>query len=61
MRNALIRLLLFLLRGGAEGMVFVTVYVSLIVAGRRTIEEVPANIRDDVRTDLEALGYDFES
>lgn len=58
MRNALIRLLLFLLRGGAD-MVFVTVYVSLIVAGRRTIDEVPTNIRDDVRADLEALGYDF--
>lgn len=59
MRDMLIRLLLFLLRGGAEGMIFVTVYVSLIVAGRRKIEEVPANIREDVRADLEALGYDF--
>ncbi|WP_253074919.1 CD1375 family protein [Paenibacillus sp. JJ-223] len=38
--------------------VFVTIYVSLIVAGRRTIEQVPANIREDVNADLTALGYE---
>ncbi|AWB45313.1 hypothetical protein DCC85_14485 [Paenibacillus sp. CAA11] len=45
-----------LLKGGELFMqVFVTIYVSLIVAGRRTIEQVPANLRDAVKTDLDAL------
>lgn len=39
--------------------IFVTLYVALIVAGRRTIDQVPAQYRDAVRADLEALGYDF--
>ncbi|WP_336761716.1 CD1375 family protein [Paenibacillus sp. USHLN196] len=38
--------------------VFVTIYVSLIVAGRRTLEQVPVNIREDVKDDLVALGYE---
>lgn len=58
MINLLVRILLFL--GGGEKMqVFVTVYVTLILAGRRTIDEVPENIREEVRADLEALDYDF--
>ncbi|CAH1216165.1 hypothetical protein PAECIP111890_04367 [Paenibacillus sp. JJ-223] len=62
MLNILVRLFLFLflfLKGGEQLMqVFVTIYVSLIVAGRRTIEQVPANIREDVNADLTALGYE---
>ncbi|CAM3029890.1 CD1375 family protein [Paenibacillus taichungensis] len=38
--------------------VFVTIYVSLIVAGRRTVDQVLANIREDVKADLVALGYE---
>lgn len=58
MLNILVRLL-FLLKGGEQLMqVFVTIYVSLIVAGRRTLEQVPANIREDVKADLTALGYE---
>lgn len=58
MLNLLMRFILFL-GGGVSRQVFVTVYVSLILAGRRTINEVPGNISNDVRVDLEALGYDF--
>ncbi|MFH5185708.1 CD1375 family protein [Paenibacillus sp. TAB 01] len=36
----------------------VTVTVALIIAGRRTFDQVPASIRDDVRADLLALGLD---
>ena len=36
----------------------VAVYVALIVAGRRTIDNVPAKLRDAVLADLEALGLD---
>lgn len=58
MFNILVRLLLFL-KGGEQLMqVFVTIYVSLIVAGRRTVDQVPANIREDVKADLVALGYE---
>ena len=56
MLNILVKLLLYL-GGGVSMQVFVTVYVSLILAGRRTIDEVPSNIRADVIADLEALGY----
>lgn len=59
MINLLIRLFLLLSGGGATMQVFVTTYVSLILAGRRTIDQVPANIREDVRADLIALGFEF--
>ncbi len=36
----------------------VDLYVALIVAGRRTIEQVPAKYKDAVLTDLKALGVD---
>lgn len=36
----------------------VAVYVALIVAGRRTIDNVPVKLRDAVLADLEALGLD---
>lgn len=58
MFNILVRLLLFLKVGEQLMQVFVTIYVSLIVAGRRTVDQVPANIREDVKADLVALGYE---
>ncbi|MGN7402722.1 CD1375 family protein [Cytobacillus praedii] len=39
-------------------MIFVTIFVSLIVAGRRTIEDVPKDLKVDVTTDLNAMGLD---
>lgn len=36
----------------------VTIYVALIVAGRRTIDRVPKALRDAVLADLAALGLD---
>lgn len=57
MLDILFRLFLFLKGGEKQMQVFVTIYVSLIVAGRRTIDQVPAQHRDDVLADLEALGY----
>jgi hypothetical protein len=43
---------------GGNRMIFVTIFVSLIVGGRRTIEDVPPNIKEDVLADLELLGLD---
>ena len=48
---------LYLLFGGNK-MIFVTIFVSLIVAGRRTIEDVPSNLKDGCLADLEAMGLD---
>lgn len=55
--NLLSRLALALavLRGG-DTVIMVDVYVALIVAGRRTLEQVPATIRDQVAAELTALG-----
>ena len=36
----------------------IDLYVALIIAGRRTIDQVPARYRDAVIADLEALGLD---
>lgn len=36
----------------------VDLYVALIIAGRRTIDQVPAKFREAVITDLSALGPD---
>lgn len=51
-----LRLLLFLTRGGESLMAIVTVYVTLIIAGRRTFEQVPASLQDAVESDLLAQG-----
>jgi len=51
--NIIIRLLLFLLRGGEKTMV--TVYVTLIIKGAKTFEQVPANLKPAVKTELAAL------
>ncbi|WP_162985606.1 CD1375 family protein [Virgibacillus halodenitrificans] len=39
-------------------MIFVTIFVSLIVAERRNINDVPSNLKDAVLLDLEAMGLD---
>ncbi len=38
----------------------VTVYVTLIIGGRRTFEEVPNNLKQGVEAELKALGLDKE-
>ena len=54
----MIRIGLLLLKLG--GMDMVTVYVALIVAGRRKLESVPIKLRDAVASELDALGIDGE-
>ena len=39
-------------------MAIVSVYVTLIIAGRRKITQVPKNLQAAVRADLEAMGLD---
>ncbi|MED1855979.1 CD1375 family protein [Brevibacillus reuszeri] len=34
----------------------VTVCVSLIINGRRTFNQIPVNLQDDVKADLKAMG-----
>ncbi|MEF2247756.1 CD1375 family protein [Paenibacillus sp. IITD108] len=41
-------------------MAIVTVYVTLIIAGRRTYDQVPANLQADVQADLEAQGLGID-
>jgi hypothetical protein len=36
----------------------VDMYVALIIAGRRTLEQVPTTFKSQVETDLIALGLD---
>lgn len=36
----------------------IALYVALIINNRRTFEQVPANLRAEVKADLEALGLD---
>lgn len=50
-----IRLAILTLKGGAD---MVAVYIALILAGRRTIGQVPATIRADVQAELIVLGLD---
>jgi len=38
----------------------IELYVTLIIAGRRTISQVPAKLRDAVLAELEVRGYDGE-
>jgi hypothetical protein len=40
------------------GITLVDLYVALIIAGRRTITQVPDRYREAVRADLLALGLD---
>lgn len=39
-------------------MAIVSVYVTLIVAGRRKFTQVPKNLQPAVKADLEAMGLD---
>ena len=48
---------IYLLLGG-DKMIFVTIFVSLIVAGRRTIKDTPSNLREACLVDLNAMGLD---
>lgn len=41
-----------------EDHTMVDIYVALIVAGRRTIDRVPARFKQEVLADLAALGLD---
>lgn len=53
--NMLLRLL-FLWGGGDTHMAIVTVYVTLIIAGRRTFAQVPGSLQPAVEVELSALG-----
>jgi len=48
---------IYLMLGG-DKMIFVTIFVSLISGGRRTIDQVPSNLKDAVLADLNAMGLD---
>lgn len=37
----------------------VNLFAKLIIDGRRTIDDVPAKIKDDVIARLKELGYEF--
>lgn len=39
-------------------MAMVTIYITLIVAGRRTFAQVPKALKEAVKADLEAMGLD---
>lgn len=39
-------------------MAMVTIYITLIVAGRRTFAQVPKTLKEAVKADLEAMGLD---
>ena len=51
----MLRYITRILLGGIE---MVDLYVALIVAGRRTIDGVPARYKEAVKIDLAALGLD---
>ena len=40
--------------------IMVQVYVDLIIKGKKTIDDVPERIREQVRKALEDQGYDVE-
>lgn len=43
---------------GGNNYEMVALYVALIIAGRRTFNQVPAKFKAAVKADLEALGLD---
>ncbi|MFB9327009.1 CD1375 family protein [Paenibacillus aurantiacus] len=49
-------LLLLILKMGGITMAIIDVYVTLIIAGRRTFVQVPASLKPAVKTELEAMG-----
>lgn len=48
--------LAFLLIFEADDRMLVVVYVTLVIAGRRTFEAVPANLKPGVEAELAAMG-----
>ena len=55
----MINMLLWLLRifgGGGVRMALVDVYVALIIAGRRSFDQVPVTLKPYVEAELAALG-----
>lgn len=54
-----LKIILYLLKGGRKSMqALIDVYVALIVAKRRNIDQVPEHMRPAVLADLNALGLD---
>ena len=53
-KQALIWIALVLLRGGGADMV--VVYVTLVIYGRRKFEQVPGNLQEAVKAELESMG-----
>lgn len=51
----MLRLFLYLIFGG-DRMAIVTVYVTLILAGRRTFAQVPTTLQPAVEADLASMG-----
>lgn len=51
----MLRILILHWIGGID---MIDLYVALIVAGRRTIDQVPSKFKDSVVADLTALGLD---
>lgn len=51
----LFRFIIKLLLGGDD---MVSVYVALIINGRRTFDSISSKLKDAVKADLEALGLD---
>lgn len=47
---------MLIVKGGKETMV--DLYCALIIAGRRTIDRVPAKYREAVKEELAAIGLD---
>jgi hypothetical protein len=54
MRQCIAGLLLYLL--GREVITLVTVYVTLIIKGYKTFQQVPVNLQPAVEAELAALG-----
>jgi hypothetical protein len=54
MRKCIVGLLLCLLR--EEVITLVTVYVTLIIKGYKTFQQVPVNLQPSVETELAVLG-----
>lgn len=54
-----LRLIWAIMKGG-KGMnqIYVDMYVALIIAKRRNVTQVPAHLKESVRTDLNAIGLD---
>ena len=52
--------LAFLLIFKGDDCMLVTVYVTLIIGGRRTFDEVPINLKAGVETELATLGLDTD-